>query len=278
MTSRCGLRISARLVLRLAFAAALAAVPSAQRAGTPHGSCFLLYEIGVGEVRRNPAASCATRVTPQSTFKVPHAIAALDAGVIADADAAITYDGRTVDFDTWRRNHTLATAMRYSVLWYFQELAKKLGAARERAYLEKLRYGNRDASSGLTTFWLGGSLRISAEEQQQFVLDLFGGRLPVAPRSTEIVRRILVQPHGTITNAAGEHRFARPWPQGIVLSAKTGSGPTRDGSAVRWLIGHVQRGPRSWVFVSNVIGAPDLPALAAVEQAERALIAERVLR
>src|ERR1019366_1328665 len=36
-------------------------------------SCFLLYEMGVGEVRRSPAEGCSTRVTPASTFKIPHA-------------------------------------------------------------------------------------------------------------------------------------------------------------------------------------------------------------
>ena len=48
--------------------------------------------------------------------------------------------------------------------------------------------------------------------------------------------------------------------------------------AVRWLVGHVRRGSREWLFVSNVISDDDLPPLVAVEQAERALIDTRVLR
>jgi beta-lactamase class D len=63
-----------------------------------------------------------------------------------------------------------------------------------------------------------------------------------------------------------------------VLSAKTGAGSTGDGAAVRWLVGHVRRGTRSWIFVSNVVGTGDVPALAAIEQAERALQDARVLR
>jgi hypothetical protein len=43
-------------------------------------SCFLLFELGVGEIRRRPSEACRTRLTPASTFKVPHALAALDAG------------------------------------------------------------------------------------------------------------------------------------------------------------------------------------------------------
>jgi beta-lactamase class D len=268
-----------RIALAAALAAAVAVVPGVHaRAAVPRGSCFLLYEVGVGEMRRNPGATCQVRVSPQSTFKIPHALAALEAGVIENAETLLKYDGRPVDMEFWRRDHTLATAMKYSVVWYFQEVAKRLGAERERAFLEKFDYGNRDSSSGLTTFWLGGSLAISPEEQQRFLLRLFADGLPVTARASNIVRTILVQPRGSVVNALGEHPFAAPWPEDAVVSAKTGSGNTGDGSAVRWIVGHVARGPRSWVFVSNVIGGADTPAYAAVELAERALVDARVLR
>jgi beta-lactamase class D len=217
-------------------------------------------------------------VSPQSTFKVPHALAALDSGAITGIDQVLKYDGHEVDYDAWRRDHTLATAMRFSVVWYFQEIAKKLGAAREREYLDRFNYGNRDVSSGLTTFWLGGSLAISPEEELRFVGDLFADRLPVDARAMRSVREILVQPSGVIVNAAGEHPFGRPWPAGVVVSAKTGAGPTGDGHIVRWLIGHVCRGSRSWTFVSNVVGGEKTPALAAIDQAAQALVEEHVLR
>ena len=58
--------------------------------------CFLLYEVGVGQIRREPSSGCATRVTPASTFKIPHALAALDAGVLEGADTRIAYDGAPV--------------------------------------------------------------------------------------------------------------------------------------------------------------------------------------
>jgi beta-lactamase class D len=241
------------------------------------GSCFILHEIGVGEVHRAPSATCGARVSPQSTFKIPHALAALDAGVVAGVDEKIAYDGRPVDQPLWRQDHTLATAMRYSVVRYFQEIAKRLGPDREREYLSRFEYGNKDSSSGLTSFWLGGSLAVSPEEQVRFLLKLYEGRLPVGRRAIDSVREILRQPAGSVVNATGVHPFGGPWADGTVLSAKTGSGSTGAG-AVRWLVGHVQRGPRSWIFVSNVVGSEETPPLAAVEQAERALQDAHVLR
>lgn len=240
-------------------------------------SCFLLYQVGAGEVRRNPSTSCSVRVSPQSTFKIPDALAALDAKVI-DETTLVKYDGHAVDFPAWGRDHTLATAMRYSVVWFFQEIARRLGVDRERRYLESFDYGNRDSSSGLTTFWLGGSLAISAEEQLAFLRKLYANQLSIAPGAAAAVRRILIQPKGSIVNAAGEHPFAQPWPADAVVSAKTGAGPTGDRRAVRWLVGHVGRGRREWLFVSNVISDDDPPPLVAVEQAERALVDARVLR
>jgi beta-lactamase class D len=132
------------------------------------GACFILHEVGVGRIRRAPSSTCGVRVSPQSTFKIPHALAAVDAGVISGVDEKMTYDGRPADFPLWRQDHTLATAMRDSVVWYFQETAKRLGPERERQYLARFNYGNQDSSSGLTSFWLGGSLAISPDEQLRF--------------------------------------------------------------------------------------------------------------
>jgi len=234
------------------------------------GSCFLLYEVGVGEVRRQPAATCTVRVTPASTFKIPHSLAALDAGVVAGADTKFAYDGSPVSQASWRRDHTLATAMRDSVVWYFQRIAQRLGAAREREYLRIFDYGNHDSSSGLTTFWLGESLQISPEEQLRFLQKLYADQLPVSPRARQIVLEILKQPSGVVVNATGEHRFDAPWPPDAVVSAKTGSATDRTGADVRWIVGHVARGSRSWIFVSDVVGA-DVDAMAAVDLAATAL-------
>jgi beta-lactamase class D len=262
------------LVLLLAFAGGAPRVGAAP----PSGSCFLLSELGASEVRRDPETICSTRLLPASTFKVPHALAALDAGVVAGADELMAYDGAPTSIPAWRRDHTLRSAMRNSVVWYFQRLAERLGMTREREYLKKFDYGNADPSSGLTTFWLGGSLQITPEEQLRFLRRLYGGELPVKPKALQTVKELLVQPTGAVVNANGEFPFAAPWPAGTVVSAKTGSGTDRSGASVRWLVGHVTRGGRSWLFVSCVAGGDGTPALAAVDLAASSLQQFGVLR
>lgn len=226
---------------------------------------------------RAPSRACGWRLSPASTFKVPHAIAALDAGVVGGPDAVIAYDGTPNLPEQWRRDHSLASAIRYSVVWYFQEIARRLGMPREQAYLTRLDFGNADPHSGLTTFWLGGSLAITPDEQLQFWRRLYADSLPVPSRVLEQVRAMLVQPDGAVTNATGVHPFAAPWAPGTVLSAKTGSTSDGSGRGIRWLVGHVQRGGRAFLFVSCVVATPDLAADAALRLAETRLRASGVL-
>jgi beta-lactamase class D len=241
------------------------------------GSCFLLYEEGIGQIRRAPSDACGTRVTPESTFKIAHGLEALDAELIAGADDTFKYDGSPQPYPDWRRDHTLTSAMRYSVVWYFQKIASLLGPEREQAYARRLNYGNMDTTSHLTSFWLGESLLISPDEQARFLLRLYRGELPISPHAQDVVQRVLIQPSGQVFNATGAHPFSAPWPSGTVLAAKTGSGPDRSGRDVRWIAGHVSRAGHNWVFVSCVIGPASTPALAAIDLAARALHEEHVL-
>jgi beta-lactamase class D len=239
-------------------------------------SCFLLTELGSKRPAAASSPACDERVSPASTFKIPHALAALDAGVASGPDQSYRHDRTPQPFPAWQRDHTLASAMDHSVLWVFQRIARRLGPERERAYLRKLDYGNGDISSGLTAFWNGGSLKISPREQERFVRRLFEDALPVSPAAQAAVRRMLIQPRDHVINAAGEHPFAAPWPAGTEVAAKTGRCGQDDGTQVRWLVGQVRRGPRRWVFVSAVIGGQP-PPLAAVDLAARSLKAAGVL-
>ncbi len=273
-----------RVVVCLALLASVACGVSAQirearsqSATSASESCFLLFELGVGEVRRSPAEACRTRITPASTFKVPHALAALDSGVISGPGDKLRYDGTGQWPESSRRDHTLASAFQHSVVWYFQRIAERLGPDREQAYLKKLAYGNMDSSSDLTTFWIGGSLLITPEEQQSFLVKLYEDRLPFAPAVMTAVREMLIEPPGVVVNAAGRHPFNAPWPAGTIVSGKTGSATDASGRAARWLIGHVRKGSRSYVFVSCVVGPRELAPNAAIELAARSLRDTQVL-
>ncbi len=206
---------------------------------------------------------------------MPHALAALDARVV-DPDEVLTYDGTGNWPEAARHDQTLASALQHSVVWYFQRMAQRLGAEREAEYLRRFGYGNMDSTGSLTSFWIGGSLQITPEEQAAFWVTLYRHELPIAPSIIDVVLSRLVEPPGVIVTAAGEQPFRPAWPQDAVLTAKPGSATDRSGRGVRWLAGHVQRGTRSYVFVSCVIGTRDVAANDAIDLAARSLAEARV--
>src|SRR5690606_13676973 len=97
-------------------------------------------------------------------------------------------------------NHTLASAFPASAVWFYQEVARRVGEERMAEWVGRLGYGNGETSGGIDRFWLDGGLRISADEQVEFLRRLNRGELPVSERSARIVRDIMrMEETGTYT-------------------------------------------------------------------------------
>jgi beta-lactamase class D len=220
----------------------------------PYDGCLVLWDEATGQYTRYNAARCAERFSPCSTFKIPNSLIALDAGVLADENEVIRWDGVERSRAALNRDHDLRSAIRDSVVWYYQELARRVGAPRMQAALDRLNYGNRDISAGLTRFWLGSSLKISADEQVAFLRQLQRGELPISARSQEIVRRILILREA----------------DGAVLRGKTGTHGDERGTTLGWFVGTVSAGQRTWTFALNTSG-PGASGIRTREIALRAL-------
>lgn len=127
-----------------------------------------------------------TRFVPASTFKIPHALIALETGVVSRRDTVFAWDTRDRGVPAWNANLTFDEAIAASAVWVFQEVASRLGATREAEWVAKLSYGNEDVGtpSELRHFWLSGPLRISADEQVEFLIRLVARQLPISEKST----------------------------------------------------------------------------------------------
>jgi beta-lactamase class D len=179
---------------------------------------------------------------PCSTFKIPNALISLDVGAVTVDDNFIRRDRDAVPAQDWwpqrwDEDHDLTSAIRNSVLWYFQELARRVGGEEMQRQLDRLGYGNRDVSGGIDRFWLSSSLRISADEQVAFLSRLVRGELPFDPAHVAFVRRALQLDGGGGEGGGGEGDDA--W----ALFGKTGSCELPDGDWVGWLVGWVERPP-----------------------------------
>lgn len=208
----------------------------------PVEAVFVLFDPSSGWVIHNPQRA-AERLLPASTFKIPNTLIALETGVATDADFTIPFDStrdRRDGFWTpeWSRDQTLRSAFQNSVYWYYQEIARRVGATRMREHLSLFEYGNQDMGGGIDRFWLEGDLRISPREQVEFLRAFYQGTLGVSTRSTEILKEIMVLETGP----------------GYVLSGKTGTADVTPTRELAWLAGYLEREGSVLYFALNLEG------------------------
>lgn len=222
---------------------------------------FVLHDLRRGDYLRHDAARAAERFTPFSTFKIPNSLIGLETGVIKDADFEIKWDEKkypanNAAFAAWWQDQTLRTAFQRSAVWYYRELASRVGAERMKALVDKLDYGNEDTSGGLDRFWLGSSLKISADEQVEFLKQFYKEELPVSKRSAAIVKEIMK------LEETPEYR----------LSGKTGGGPLAEGRYLGWFVGYLEAKGDVHIFALQIEG----PTFASVRD-ERIRLTKQIL-
>ncbi len=227
-------------------------------------AAFVLYDLKRDSYLRYNEARCRERFSPFSTFKIPNSLIGLDTGVIADAEYVIKWDKQkypahdedTLPFSAWWQDQTLRTAFKRSVVWYYRELALKVGEKRMKEYVNKLDYGNEDTSGPLNNFWLNSSLKISADEQVEFLKRLHKEELPVSKRSIKIVKEIAT------LEQTPDYR----------LSGKTGGGPLAENRFLGWFVGYLETKDNTYFFATQIEG----PTYISIRD-ERIAVTKRVL-
>jgi beta-lactamase class D len=199
------------LTMRLsaAFAALFVSVTAVAKSQSPlphppehyfgeYGYCALVLErsrLSETSIEVGPE-QCSRALSPCSTFKIPNALIGLQTGVVTGPNDLKKWDGKQRPRKVSNQDHTLASAINQSIVWYFQALARDVGEQRMAAWLEKLAYGNQDISGGIDRFWLGSSLKINAYEQLELIKSLWHGTLPFDPEKQAEVRDMLTLESG----------------------------------------------------------------------------------
>jgi beta-lactamase class D len=201
--------------------------------------CFVLYDSTADRYIRHNPKGCAERFSPCSTFKIPNTLIALDTGVASGPEFTLRWDGINRG-GSWDRDHTLRSAFQGSVVWYYQELVRRVGHQRESEFVRKLQYGNMDTTGGTTNFWLESSLLISADEQVEFLRRLWSNALPVSLQSQQVTRSIM-----EVSKADGR-----------IVYGKTGTGGDSEKNVARlgWFVGCVEHGNRRVFFATRITG------------------------
>ncbi|MBV8858391.1 MAG: class D beta-lactamase [Acidobacteria bacterium] len=225
---------------------------------------FVLYDLKRDRYLRYNEARCRERLSPFSTFKIPNSLIGLETGVISGPEHVIKWDRQkypphdedTLPFKEWWQDQTLRTAIRHSVVWYYRELATAVGKPRMQEYVHKLRYGNEDVSGPIDGFWLADSLKISADEQVEFLKRFYKEELPVSKRSIKIVKEIT-----TLEETPA-----------YTLHGKTGGGPLAENRFLGWFVGYLETKDDTYFFATQIEG----PTYLSVRD-ERIALTKRIL-
>ena len=186
----------------------------------------------------------AEKLPPCSTFKIWNTLIGFESGIISSPDEAFyKWSGKIYSRPEWNRDMTLKEAFRVSCVPAFQNLARKIGPEKMQLWLDKIKYGDCNTSSGIDVFWLPEigrkPLLISPAEQAELICRLVNGKLPFSEKSRAALKEIM-----TVKKTANGAFYG-----------KTGSGDDDSGKFnLGWFAGYVESNGRTYAFACAIKG------------------------
>jgi beta-lactamase class D len=198
--------------------------------------CFVLHNLKHNAYTYYNRSTADIAVSPASTFKIFNSLVALETGAIQDTNTVLKWDGVWREVKVWNQNHTMKTAFKCSAVWFYQELARRIGEKKMKAYLKKAHYGNGNISGEIDQFWLSGDLKISPMEQIMFLEKLYKEvGLPFSHENQQKVKSIMIETE----NEKG------------ILRTKTGWGVLRkekEAENIGWYVGYIEKKHNQYFF------------------------------
>lgn len=172
---------------------------------------------------------------PASTFKIANTLIALEEGAVKSVEETVPWDGKDKGLPEWNRDQCVMTALPSSCVWFYQELARRIGNAAYLAWLKRLDYGNAKTGKDLDSFWLDGDLRITPKGQIAFLKKVYREEFPFKGESYAALKNAL-----TVKRSGAS-----------VLRAKTGW-TMRVKPQTGWYVGWLETGKDAWFFAVRI--------------------------
>lgn len=219
-----------------------------------YNGCFVLYNNKKNQYIIHNKAASTVRICPESTYKIYSGLAALESKSITQKDSYRKWDKTCYPFSQWNQDQDLDSAMKNSVNWYFQSLDQKTGMKNLQSFYNRIHYGNRDLSGGLSSYWRS-SLKISPLEQVILLTGFYENRWDFNSASVTAVKDALLLSEEN----------------GVRLSGKTGTGMKDGQMSNGWFIGYTETSQGLSVFALNLQGQKNASGSKAAEIALRIL-------
>ena len=199
---------------------------------------ILVYDLNDDRFYEHNPSRNETAFLPASTYKIPNSLIALETGVIKDDVAVLTWDGiergfNGSPFPPWNQDLNIRLAFKYSAVWFYQVLARRIGHQRMQDSVNRIEYGDRNIGEqeDIDNFWLEGELRITPKEQIDFLRRFYQNDLPFSPRTIDLVKDIMI---------------VEQTPD-YVLRAKTGWT-----GIIGWYVGYLEQNNNVYFFATNL--------------------------
>ncbi|MBW4539531.1 MAG: class D beta-lactamase [Myxacorys chilensis ATA2-1-KO14] len=201
---------------------------------------ILIYDLNSDRVFQHNPQRNTTAFLPASTFKILNSLIALETGVISNDIAVLTWDGIQRKLPEWNRDLNMREAIKLSAYWFYQVLARRVGYDQMQKWVTQVKYGNQKIGSqdDIDKFWLEGELRITPQEQIQFLRRFYNNELPFSKRSLSIVKDMIIMeqtPDYTIRGKTGWVGFV-----GDVTPQ------------IGWLVGYLEKGKNVYFYATNI--------------------------
>lgn len=201
---------------------------------TGYEGCFVMLSTKTGITTYVNQQRCVQQFSPASTFKIPHSLIALETRKVSSIHDTIRYNGIEKPIESWNRDHDLQSAFKNSVVWYYQDIAVRIGDTLMKQWLEKMEdYGTMVRAGRINDFWLDGSLVISAEQQVKFLEKLYKKTLPFSKTTMDTVKQFML--------------FEET--PNYKLYGKTGAS---DKPNLGWFVGWVEKNDEAFIFATNI--------------------------
>jgi len=186
-------------------------------------ACFIMRDNNHESMHFFNKERCIQRFPPASTFKIFNSLVALETAVAPDDQLLIVWDS-IKRRPEWDKDMTMREAFRVSCLPYYQEIARRIGPARMKHYIDTVKYGNMTMGGAIDNFWLNNTLQITPDEQVGFLKRMYFYELPFSERSQRIVKTMMLREETPTYK----------------LYYKTGTGNVGD-STIYWVVGFAER-------------------------------------
>lgn len=217
---------------------------------------ILIYDLNQDLFYQHNRDRNETPFLPASTYKIPNSLISLETGVIQNDVDILTWDGierglaNGSPIDEWNQDLNMRLAFKYSAVWFYQVLARKVGHQRMQDFVTQIQYGNQNigAKEDIDKFWLEGVLRITPRQQIAFLRRLQQNDLPFAQKNIDLVKDIAIAEETS----------------NYVLRAKTGLA-TSVTPQIGWYVGYLEQNDNVYFFATNIDVVTDKDVAARLE-------------